>query len=109
MSNEDEEFLIGEDARRPYEDNFDSPEIKKLQPVKKANEDDEFLKMAEECGVDCFKRPLKSEIIALCKKVQDKQKEKDALICEALVERRLDSGEESVGVYDAAEAIRKGE
>lgn len=56
----------------------------KLQLVNKANEDEEFLRMAEECGISkyldssdgemcCYKHNL----IALCKKVQDKQREKD--------------------------------
>jgi len=62
--------------------------------------EDEFLRMAEECGVDCFKRPLKSEIIALCKKVQDKQREK---IGACYADKPHLTG------YDISLAIRKGE
>jgi hypothetical protein len=49
-----------------------------------SNEDDEFLKMTEECrtAIIAGDKPLhvfnNEDVIALCKKVQDKQKEKDA-------------------------------
>lgn len=49
-----------------------------------SDEDDEFLRMAEECGVtafDSFYGFNEDQYIALCKKVQDKQREKDAVIC----------------------------
>jgi hypothetical protein len=49
------------------------------------NEDEEFLRMAEECGIKRYlyrkestqMNCTESKLIALCKKVQDKQMEKD--------------------------------
>jgi hypothetical protein len=63
-----------------------------------SNEDDEFLRMAEECGATTQNFPPnystitfhKTDYLALCKKVQDKQYEKDVkdhqALCDAMIE-----------------------
>jgi len=59
------------------------------------NEDDEFLRMAEECGAvnydsaDYLLLFSKDQYIALCKKVQDKQKEK---LAQWMIRRGLSTG-----------------
>jgi hypothetical protein len=70
------------------------------------NEDDELLRMAKECGAYNYNGAEylmfeMSEYLAICKKVQNKQKEKDAETC-------ISMGWTS-NVPDCAEAIRKGE
>jgi hypothetical protein len=70
------------------------------------NEKEEFLKLAEECGATNYGGTgylmfTRSKYLALCKKVQDKQKEKDTETC-------ISMGWTSNGP-DCAEAIRKGE
>jgi hypothetical protein len=58
-----------------------------------SNEDDEFLRMAKECGATTQEFPPnystitfhKADYLALCKKVQDKQKEKDGFISKGYI------------------------
>jgi hypothetical protein len=84
-----------------------------------SNEDDEFMRMAEECRIEMWypgcehRSPYERQIIALCKKVQDKQREKDVRICEAVRDSNIKDGAMfyAGGCRECAETIRnsKGE
>jgi hypothetical protein len=85
------------------------------------NEDDEFLRIAIQCGgadlsenADGSLTLFPDEIIALCKKVQNKQKEKDkaivnSMFLETIDATVLDESDDYVYIGDVSEAICKGE
>jgi len=78
-----------------------------------SNEDDEFLRMADSINLKMRLRIDDEDIIALCKKVRDKQREKDVRICEAVRDSNIKDGAMfyAGGCRECAETIRnsKGE
>jgi hypothetical protein len=73
-----------------------------------SNEDDEFLRIAEEYRLDDAYIIGEDDLIELCKKVQDKQREKDALLADvhSMTAHTIGNAEE---FRSLAAAIRKGE